>query len=70
MDWAGVECGSKIYKGSSSSDRVVTVTDHRGRYCRDVVPAQIVVEEATAAARARTLLSEDSFKVAPVAGDN
>jgi hypothetical protein len=57
-----VDCGSKIYKGTSlaGGKRELTITDHRTRVCRDMVPAEIVVEETDLAARARTLFSYDT----------
>lgn len=45
---AGTSCGSKIYKGRKKVDgvwRSITITDHRKRVCRDLVPAKIIVEE-------------------------
>lgn len=44
----GTSCGSRIYKGKKKIDgktREITVTDHRTRMCRDLVPAKIIVEE-------------------------
>jgi hypothetical protein len=44
----GTACGSRIYKGQkkiNGKTRSITVTDHRTRICRDLVPAKIVVEE-------------------------
>lgn len=41
-------CGSKQYKGSFRKQgrlRAVTITDHRTRTCKDLVPAKIVLEE-------------------------
>jgi hypothetical protein len=51
------DCGSSVYKASSvarSAKREITITDHRGRTCRDMPAAQIVVEE-TVGSEARTL---------------
>jgi hypothetical protein len=45
---AGTSCGSKIYKGTRRQNGKtlrITVTDHRTRMCRDLVPAQVIVEE-------------------------
>ena len=44
----GTACGSRIYKGQkkiNGKTRSITVTDHRTRVCRDLVPAKIIVEE-------------------------
>ena len=44
----GTSCGSKIYSGSvrkQGKQYKVKITDHRTRVCRDLVPAQIIVEE-------------------------
>jgi hypothetical protein len=44
----GTSCGSRIYKGRkkiNGKTRDITVTDHRTRMCRDLVPAKIIVEE-------------------------
>lgn len=44
----GTACGSRIYKGKkkiNGKTREITVTDHRTRTCRDLVPAKIIVEE-------------------------
>jgi hypothetical protein len=44
----GTACGSRIYKGQkkiNGKTRSITVTDHRTRICRDLVPAKIIVEE-------------------------
>ena len=52
------DCGSSIYKASSvarSFKGEITITDHRARTCRDVVPGPIVVEETTAETGARTM---------------
>ena len=41
-------CGSKVYTGTRTSKGVkhtITVTDHRTRTCKDIVPARIVVSE-------------------------
>jgi len=47
---AGVVCGSRIFTGSyrkGGQRYAVKITDHRTRTCRDLVPAQIIVEETT-----------------------
>lgn len=44
------ECGSRVYIGTSG-EREITLTDHRARICRDIPPAQIVVEETGSPAR-------------------
>lgn len=44
----GTSCGSRIYKGKkkiNGKTRDITVTDHRTRVCRDLVPAKIIVAE-------------------------
>lgn len=49
LELAGTDCGSVIYRGSkrvSGKLTSITVTDHRGRTCRDVRDADIVVEES------------------------
>jgi hypothetical protein len=59
---ANVDCGSHVYTGTTVVDgqqRDVTITDHRTRYCRDFVPAQVLVEEHPANGDARTLYSFD-----------
>jgi hypothetical protein len=48
LEVAGTDCGSVIYSGKASRGGKaisVTITDHRGRTCRDVREADIVVEE-------------------------
>ncbi|MBL8610568.1 MAG: hypothetical protein JNL38_24735 [Myxococcales bacterium] len=45
---SGTSCGSKIYTGSRRADgkrHTITVTDHRTRTCKDIVPARIIVQE-------------------------
>jgi hypothetical protein len=50
----GTECGSKIYEGAhrvalgpaTTGLAKIKITDHRTRMCRDLVPAQIIVEES------------------------
>jgi hypothetical protein len=57
-----VECGSKTYTGAATGGGAlhrITLTDHRARYCRDAVPAQIVAVENVPGADARTLYSLD-----------
>jgi hypothetical protein len=63
----GTSCGSKIYKGSkriSGKLRQITITDHRTRLCRDLVPAKIIVEETDRNGVKQTKYSND---VAPPA---
>jgi hypothetical protein len=58
---AGDSCGSKIYKGTTKMNgvkREITITDHRTRTCRDVVDAQVIVEENRADGIVRTLLAQ------------
>ena len=48
LRFAGTSCGSKIYKGRkkvAGEWRDLTITDHRTRTCRDLVPAKIIVKE-------------------------
>jgi hypothetical protein len=48
LRFAGTSCGSKIYKGRKKVGgewRNLTITDHRTRTCRDLVPAKIIVQE-------------------------
>jgi hypothetical protein len=43
------DCGSHVYRSEEvveGQKRAVTITDHRTRTCRDLVPAQIIVEES------------------------
>ena len=45
---AETSCGSKIFKGTTVVDdriHTITITDHRSRLCRDLVPARIIVAE-------------------------
>jgi hypothetical protein len=61
----GNECGSVIYKANVTVDgesREITVTDHRSRVCKDVVPAKMIVDEADAGGKVRTLYSSDSSR--------
>ena len=61
-----VECGSKTYTGTSPDGaHTVTLTDHRARYCRDAVPAEIVAVEHVPGAAARTLYSLDQESPQP-----
>jgi len=56
------DCGSKIYTGTRTAAgrrSTIKVTDHRTRACRDLVPAQILVEENVAGAGALTKYSFD-----------
>jgi len=55
-------CGSKIYKGSKRINglrRPITLTDHRKRACKDVVPARIIVEETDRFGASQTKYSFD-----------
>lgn len=48
LNQTGTSCGSKIFKGTrrhNGKTLKITITDHRTRVCRDLVPAQIIVEE-------------------------
>ncbi len=59
---AGTSCGSKIYKGKKrvfGKVREITITDHRTRVCRDLVPAKIIVAEADSAGALQTKYSFD-----------
>lgn len=49
--FAGTSCGSQIFRGRTlvaGKSREIKITDHRTRICRDIVPAQIIVEETDA----------------------
>ncbi len=64
----GTSCGSKIYKGKKKVDgktREITITDHRPRVCRDLVPAKIIGEETDATGAVRTKYSFDGQPPAP-----
>ena len=64
----GTSCGSKIYKGKTKVDgktRAITITDHRPRICRDLVPAKIIVEETDATGAVQTKYSLDGQPPAP-----
>ena len=54
-------CGSNVYEGTGRDEAgnsySVRVTDHRERYCEDIVPAVFVVEETRAGGIARTKYS-------------
>jgi hypothetical protein len=61
-------CGSKIYKGSKRIDgkpRSITVTDHRSRTCKDLVPAKIIIEETDRFGAKQTKYSFDGAPPAP-----
>ena len=50
LELAGDDCGSQIFKGTTSKDGLaidVEIVDHRSRICRDDIPAQLVVEETS-----------------------
>lgn len=67
----GTSCGSRIFTASITVDgvaRKVTLTDHRTRVCKDLVPANVIVEEQTTAGDVRTLYSYDGRR-APVGPD-
>jgi hypothetical protein len=61
-------CGSKVYEGSrrvalgpaTTGLATIKITDHRNRVCRDLVPAQIIVEETGSGALARKVFSQDN----------
>lgn len=57
-------CGSKIYQGSfMSADTFVlaTITDHRTRRCKDLVPAKIIVTLEPSDGPVTTLYSQDQL---------
>ncbi|MBX3219361.1 MAG: hypothetical protein KF795_02510 [Labilithrix sp.] len=65
---AGTSCGSKIYKGKKrigGKTREITITDHRTRLCRDLVPAKIIVDETDATGAVHTKYSFDGKPPAP-----
>ncbi|MBX3262510.1 MAG: hypothetical protein KF782_22710 [Labilithrix sp.] len=67
---AGTSCGSKIYKGKkriAGKVREITITDHRTRVCRDLVPAKIIVAETDGAGALQTKYSFDGPPPAPPA---
>ncbi len=67
--FGGNECGSTVYSASMTLDgtaRDITVTDHRKRVCKDIVPARIVVEEREESGDVRTFHSFDGAKTLPV----
>jgi hypothetical protein len=46
----GTSCGSTLYEGSRTTREgrsTIKITDHRTRVCRDLPPAQVIVEEST-----------------------
>lgn len=50
VELTGTPCGSRVYQAHVTTDgkaREVTVTDHRSRLCRDMVPARIIVSETS-----------------------
>jgi len=64
-------CGSKIYKGSKRINglrRTITLTDHRKRTCKDLVPAKIIVEETDRFGATQTKYSFDGAPPAPKTG--
>jgi hypothetical protein len=64
----GEECGSTVYRASETREgaaREMTLTDHRGRVCKDYKPAKIVVEETSRSGVIRTL-SSDGARLRPV----
>jgi hypothetical protein len=51
LKFEGTSCGSKIFSGKkriNGKTREITITDHRSRICRDLVPAEVIVEETAA----------------------
>jgi hypothetical protein len=62
------ECGSRYYSGShkdADGTHAITIVDHRGRICEDIVPAQIVLTETVPGPITTTKYSRDP---APVGG--
>ncbi len=60
--YGGNDCGSDIYVASMTIDgksRSLKITDHRGRLCKDRVPAPVVVEEESASGTLRLLYARD-----------
>ena len=52
------DCGSNLWVGTSSkSSNTVTVTDHRSRTCKDIVPAELIVVETNMYNNSVTLFS-------------
>ena len=67
--FSGHECGSTVYAAAATVDgktRDITVTDHRTRVCKDLVPAKIVVEERDASGELRTYYSYDGTTPLPI----
>lgn len=57
-------CGSKIYQGSFvNADTFVlaTITDHRTRRCKDLVPAKVIVTLEPSEGAVTTLYSQDQL---------
>jgi hypothetical protein len=67
----GTSCGSRIFAGSvkkQGKSYAIKITDHRSRLCRDLVPAQIIVEETAPGAITTTKYSDDMTVAPPPAG--
>ncbi len=62
LTFLGSNCGSRIYQGGFFTGEgfvQATITDHRSRRCKDLVPAKIIVTFQPAEGPALTLYSQD-----------
>lgn len=70
LQLTGTPCGSRVYEAHVTTNgeaRDLTLTDHRTRLCRDLVPARIIVDEANRDGSGfRTLYSFDRDKRLPI----
>lgn len=58
LKFEGTSCGSKIFSGKKTINgktREITITDHRTRVCRDLVPAEVIVEETNASGNGKQM---------------
>jgi hypothetical protein len=63
LSFVRANCGSRIYEGgflTAEGYVQVTITDHRTRLCKDIVPAKIIVTFQTYEGKAQTLYSQDT----------
>lgn len=62
LSFSGSSCGSQIFQGTTTVEgkaRAITIVDHRTRICRDLVEAEIIVEEIDEKGGRRRLYSLD-----------
>jgi hypothetical protein len=67
LTFVRASCGSRIYEGgfvTAEGYVQVTITDHRTRLCKDIVPAKIVVTFQTYEGKVQTLYSQDAAPTA------